>query len=280
MKLINSLKDISKNYELFIIDIFGVIHDGDDAYPNIISMIDYLGKKQKKIVFLSNAPRRSEKAIKALAKFGINENMFDFILTSGEHAYYYFEVQNKLKYFYIGPEKDRDLLEGLPHIEVAQTDDADIAIATGLDPHQQVTDILPKLESVKAAKLTLHCINPDLYVHKKNGHSHICAGAIAQKYQELGGKVEFYGKPFQGVYDEVIDEFEFSKKEILCIGDSLETDIKGANMAGLDSVFISSGMHRNQLNLEIGETPELQQVEKLCQKFGVKPNYILSLFGN
>lgn len=280
MKLINSLKEITAKYELFILDIFGVIHDGDDPYPNIVEMIDYLGSQNKKIVFLSNAPRRSEKAIKALEKFGINENMFDFILTSGEHAYYYFEVQDKLKYYYIGPAKDRDLLKGLAHEEVSDANQADIAIATGLEPEQVVTDVENQLHDINKANLTLHCINPDLYVHKKNGRSHICAGAIAKSYKELGGTVEFYGKPFQGVYDEIIDEFECSKKHILCVGDSFETDIKGANMSNLDSVLISSGMHRKDLNLEIGQTPNMEEVEKLCRKFSVTPNYILSLFGN
>ena len=280
MNIINSLKEISANYELFILDIFGVIHDGDDPYPGIVEMIDYLGTQNKKIAFLSNAPRRSEKALKALEKFGINENMFDFILTSGEHAYYYFEVQKKLKYFYIGPEKDRDLLVGLPHQEVAIAEDADVAIATGLDLGQTVDDVMPQLKSIKAADLMLHCINPDLYVHKKSGRSHICAGAIAKAYNKLGGEVQFYGKPFQGVYDEVIDEFEISRKKVLCVGDSLETDIRGANMANLDSVFISSGMHRKQLDLEIGQKPDAKQTEKLCQEFKVSPTYILSSFGS
>jgi len=280
MKLLNSIKEIVPNYKLLILDIFGVIHDGVETYPQVIEMIDYLGAQDKRIVFLSNAPRRSERAIETLESFGINENMYDFILTSGEHAFYHFEVLDKLKYFYIGPEKDRGLLNGTPHEEVANANDADIAIATGLTPEQVVDDVMPQIEAIKNAGLTLHCINPDLYVHKKNGRSHICAGAIADTYKEMGGKVEYYGKPYQGVYDEIMDEFEFSKNEILCVGDGLDTDIKGATNAGFDSVLVTSGMHRKQLDLEIGNTPDVKKVEALCKQYGSSPTYILSLFGN
>lgn len=278
MKQIKSLGEISDNYELFIIDIYGVIHDGTDLYKDVLDTIKFLKLHNKKIVFLSNAPRRSERTIKVLDNLGITEEHYDYLLTSGEFAYYYFEEQDKLKYYYLGPEQDKHLLQGTAHELVNNPKDADIAVVTGLTPEQKVEDVLPEIKAIKEANLEMHCINPDIFVIKKNNKSHFCAGAVAEKYKELGGNVVYYGKPYQNIYDEVIAEFDYKKSQILCIGDGLHTDIKGANQNGLDSLLITSGMHINELGITIGEEANINKLSDLCKNYSATPNFVASLF--
>ena len=140
-KIINDFKDVIPQYELFIVDIFGVIHDGLELYPKVFENIKEIATQNKNFVFLSNAPRRAKKAAQALHNFGISKDMYNFILTSGEFAFNYFadlEKKNIIKkYYYLGPEKDHDLLDGTQHIEVTDPMQADIAITTGLDPEQK-----------------------------------------------------------------------------------------------------------------------------------------------
>ena len=283
IKIIHDFPAIIPNYELFIVDLFGVIHDGVELYPKVFDNLKYIKEQKKHLVFLSNAPRRAIKAQKKLKELGIDENLYDFILTSGEHAFAHFknlEQENPpLKYYYLGPEKDRDLLHDTNHIEVETTTEADIAITTGLDPDQQVNDMMPQIHDIKQSNLELFCINPDKYVHKQNGKSHICAGMIAKTYIELGGKVTYYGKPYISIYQKIFKKFSnISKEKILCIGDGMETDITGANNASLHSALITSGMHVKELNTNIGQLPDMEKVIKLSQTYQATPTFIAALF--
>ena len=279
MTIITDTFAIAEDYDLFILDLFGVIHDGTDLYPNSQETVKKLRKLNKKICFLSNAPRRASRAIEKLTEFGINEGEdYDAIITSGEYAYSCFSKQDMMNYFYFGPEKDRDLLKGLGHKETS-VESADIAVSTGLEPHENVDSVTNELAAIKARNLELYCINPDLFVHKKCGKSHICAGSIALKYQEMGGKVKYFGKPHLGIYESVFSLFPAIKKDkILAVGDGMHTDIKGAEQAQIDSLLISSGMHRKFLGLEIGEVASPNKISSLIEKYKTTPKFISSLF--
>jgi HAD superfamily hydrolase (TIGR01459 family) len=281
---IKNIFEIADKYDLFILDLFGVIHDGDELYPNSLATVKQLRAMGKKICFLSNAPRRAETASKKLAEFGINKKEdYDDILTSGEHAYHCFKALEEngeaINYFYFGPEKDHKLLQGLKHQEVTDVKEADLAISTGLEPHETVDDVAQELDMLYEHNVEIHCINPDKFVHKKSGKSHICAGAIAEKYVSMGGEVSYYGKPYSGVYQDVLSLFpEISQDKILCVGDGMDTDIMGANNAHLDSLLISSGMHRSVLDTEIGEVASDEKIQILFEEHLAKPTYISPLF--
>ena len=282
-KIINNFHDIIPDYDLFIVDIFGVIHDGLELYPEVFENIQEIKKQNKHFVFLSNAPRRAKRAAQTLHDFGITPDLYDFIMTSGEHAFNHFkalEQQNKIiKYYYLGPDKDKQLLFDTKHILVDNPHNADIAVSTGLEPEQQVTDIIPEITQIKAANLELYCINPDKFVNKQSGKSHICAGAIADYYKELGGKISYYGKPYLSIYEHIIKQFpQINKNKILCIGDGLDTDIKGANNANLTSVLITSGMHVKEFNTDIGILPQMDQIENIVNKYNSRPSFVASLF--
>lgn len=284
MQFKNNLQEIANSYQYFIFDIWGVIHDGSQSYPNVIETISWLRAQNKKICFLSNAPRRADKAAKMLEKFGIFPNLYDFILTSGEATFIELKKNqennfNKFgkKYFYIGPQKDIDLLAGLDYILVEDAAAADFAITTGFDHDNSVIDEkLPQIQQAKKFNLDLICVNPDLIVVKQSGLEMLCAGIIAKEYQKLGGKVHYFGKPYNLVYKIVCENFNNNNNsQIIAIGDALETDIKGAVNAGIDSVLITGGILSNQLGIKYGEKAEEKKLAMICQNHHIYPKFVI-----
>lgn len=256
MKELSKFSEIIDHYDSYIIDLWGVIHDGQNLYPGVKQTMDELKERGKKCVFLSNAPRRSSKVKAVLGKFGITEDYYIDALSSGEVGFRIINASAAKKYFYIGPQKDRDLMEGSKLEEVAKAADADIAICTGFDEDNSTLDEkMPQIKEVLAAGLKMYCVNPDLIVVRQDGTKMLCAGVIGNYYKEQGGNVEFIGKPHAKVYEYVTNIFnkgqtELSSpvcysdigKRILAIGDGPETDIKGANNAGIDSLLVLGGI--------------------------------------
>lgn len=280
MKLINSVREICEDYDYFIIDLWGVLHDGITPYPHAVETLKYIKSKDKKIALLSNAPRRSFKAKQVLENLGFAEEYYDILLTSGEATQEY-TVKNypeKSKYFYIGPEKDRDILEETSHKEVLDAKEADFAIITGFEGFGSVLEE-KKIFADKAleAGLTLLCANPDRLVIRQTGEEQICAGLIGEYYAQQGGEVIFFGKPYDYVYDCLLKEFDIKDtSKILCIGDSFHTDIKGANKIGADSLLSAIGIHSREI-LQDG-CINFEEVQKAAEKEGSKATYIIKEF--
>ncbi len=280
----NNSLNICNDYEHFILDVWGVIHDGTSVYDGVVDNLIKLRELNKKIYFLSNAPRRSHKVALTLEKFGITDNFYDFIMTSGEATYLSLKENqennfNKYgkNYYYIGPEKDRDLLDGLDYKEVYNTKDANFAIATGFDDELSKEDEkLEHLEECLKNNLPLICVNPDLIVIKKSGQEMICAGLIAKQYKEMGGKVIYFGKPHKATYDTIFSLAKISdKSKIIAIGDGIETDIDGANKNGIDSALIGGGILSNILKIKHGELPKKEDLTKLCKTYQIYPKIAL-----
>ena len=281
MKLFNDIRQIADNYQYFIIDIWGVVHDGSDAYEDVLENLRYLRDCSKNICFLSNAPRKADVVADVLAKFGVDDSFYDFVLSSGQAVFNYLKENDFGKnYYYIGPKKDEDLLKGLQYERVYDANIADFAIVTGYDDNDSVADEKDEdLKAIKAGNLTLICVNPDLVVVKQDGRRLICAGLIAQRYQEMQGKVVYFGKPYKMVYDQVFKLFDVdqnSAKKVLAIGDGLETDIKGANDFGIDCAFVSCGIFGSQLKVSYGQLPEIGLLKEICQKNQANPDYVIS----
>jgi HAD superfamily hydrolase (TIGR01459 family) len=245
-----------------------VIHDGSTAYPGAVEAISFLRQKNKKICFLSNAPRRAEKVASVLLKFGITTDLYDFILTSGEVTFLALQAEVGKKYFYIGPEKDVDLLDSLDHQITTDASEASFAIATGFDGEGSViAEKMPQLLAAKKYNLPLICVNPDLIVVKLDGKELICAGVLASEYEKLGGFVSYYGKPFPEVYKMVLQIFGMPEKSrILAIGDGLTTDIKGAVDFGIDNVLVTNGILKN---------PDAAGLEAVCNSLKIFPQFVI-----
>jgi HAD superfamily hydrolase (TIGR01459 family) len=244
-------KTLASCYDAFILDIWGVLHDGVTPYPGAVHCLTSLRQAGKSIVLLSNAPRRAQAAAAAMWQIGIPDGLYDEIVTSGEATHGmlrdrsdpFFAALGR-RVFHLGPERDRNLLDGLELSLVAAPGQADFILNTGPDDIRDPTDTVPYEPDLAAAAsrvLPMVCANPDLEVIR-GGKRVICAGALALRYQELGGgEIAWVGKPDPLIYRPILDRFGASR--ILAVGDSLRTDIAGAAAIGVDACWVLGGIH-------------------------------------
>jgi len=255
------LADIFENYDTFIIDLWGVIHNGVALNPSAIEAVDQLKKNSKKIVFLSNAPRPSSKVIKFLLKMKMDKKYLEYVMTSGEAAMYAIDQKKFGKTFYhLGPDRDTSIFE---KVKDNRTDlqSCDFILCTGLfDDYDNDLKFYKKF-LMKHVSKKLICTNPDLIVHRGSVEE-LCAGSVAKVFEELGGQVIYFGKPHKEVYSMCFG----SNEKVLAIGDNLRTDIKGANNLKIDCIFITEGVHRKEFN-------NLSQLNELIEKYDVKANF-------
>jgi len=256
------LKSIVDSYDLFFIDLWGVVHNGIKLYDQSIEVLDNLSKSKKDFILLTNAPRPNENVVNFLKKIGLNKHLKN-VFTSGEAAKKYLVSElDKQKFFHIGPPRDYDLFENVKKNNVLNINDADYFLCTGLfDNCESDLNYYKNLLSNHISKKMI-CTNPDLIVDRGDKREY-CAGSVAKSFEEIKGKVIYFGKPHPPVYNQSINVIN---KKVLCIGDNLNTDIKGANVQKFDSLLITNGIHRQEI-LEI----ELNQVLK---KYGVHVDYI------
>ena len=264
MRKLDNLKEIFHSYEAFLIDLWGVMHNGIELYPGAMKAIENLHKENKRIVFLSNAPRPSSTVIKYLKKLNMDDKYLDNVFTSGEAALRAIKLEKHGKKFYhLGPEKDQSLFMGLERNKTSLMD-CDYILCTGLfDKTMNNLEYYSNLLSKFTSKIFI-CTNPDLTVHKGETEEY-CAGTVASIFQKLGGKVIYYGKPYEEVYKMCL----INNQKTLIIGDNLRTDIKGANNLKLDSIFISNGVHREEFKNE-------NELKNLLNKYNVEVNFYQS----
>lgn len=284
IKNIDSISVLAEKYQYFIIDIWGVLHDGTTLYPQVLPTLQYLKQAKKTVCLLSNAPRRSHIVVDFLAKMGIGSDLYSFILTSGEAVYLDLQhnqqngfINFKQKYCYAGPLKDRNLLNGLAYQET-DVSLANFILNTGFDNDDSILDEkIPLLNKAKEQDLPMICANPDLMVVKQNGQKIICAGVMAKYYQSLGGKIFYYGKPLTKIYEILHNLLEKpNKSSIIAVGDGLETDILGANNFQIDSLLVTGGILTHELKISFSQKVHLDKIKNICQKYSAMPNYTIS----
>jgi len=269
------LKNISKisiNYDCFFIDLWGVVHNGVEIFEGVKDTLGYLKRKEKLIYFITNAPRRSEIIKNQLSIFGLKRNLYDDVISSGEITWQKMKNKKRLKCYLIGPPRDYHLVEGL-NVDITENPNGvDIIINTGpWGDGDKLENYKPVLEKLKKSNPTMICSNPDKTVVRGNKFM-ICAGLLAEYYEKIGGKVEYYGKPFSEIYEFTFSKLKNSKARILVIGDSLDNDIKGANMQEIDSLLITSGIHRS-VNNDNGI--DKAKLNDLIKKKKIKPSYYM-----
>ncbi len=275
---IQELRAIASDYTLFLIDLWGVMHNGLSVFGPAHQCLRQLRAKGKNIIFLSNAPRRADIIRHQLSTFGISARDYDAVLSSGEDAWqhlhkkedsFYASLQKRC--FMIGPKRDAGMMEGLDITPVSHVADADFILNSGpWGDTDTVEDYHDTLKQGAASGLAMICLNPDLEVIRGEKRI-ICAGALAQAYQTMGGAVRYHGKPYAGIYQRALKTIPCpAKKKILAIGDSLRTDIKGARDFGIDSLLVLSGIHRSDTGTDQGRREEFRQ--HLWQKNGIYPD--------
>ena len=258
------LKSITHEFELFFIDIWGVMHNGLKLFQNSINVLNELERNKKEYVLLTNAPRPNSDVIKFLKKMGLDEEKCQKVYTSGEAALKHLNSKWKnSKFFHIGPPRDFNLFKMFEKNKVKNIDEAELLLCTGLfDNYYKDLGFYKNFLKSKIDKKMI-CTNPDLVVDRGEERE-FCAGSIAKVFEELGGKVDYFGKPYPLVYKQSV---EIKNKRVLCIGDNLNTDIRGANLQNFSSLLILNGVHRNEINCSF---------DKLFEKYNVSVNYTQS----
>ena len=237
------LKSIVKRYDLFFIDLWGVVHNGIELYENSINVLDNLAAAKKDFILLTNAPRPNATVINFLKKMGLKK-YFENVFTSGEAAHkYLISHLGKKNFFHIGPPRDFDLFKNIEKNNVLNIEDADYFLCTGLfEDQENDLNYYKKLLSNHTSKKMI-CTNPDLIVDRGEEREY-CAGSVAKSFEEIKGEVIYFGKPYPPVYNLSTN---IINKKVLCIGDNLNTDIKGANIQNFDSLLITNGIHRKEI---------------------------------
>ena len=248
-RLISGLSELAPAYDALICDVWGVIHDGHKAHPAAAEALIQFREKHGPVVLLTNAPRRADSVAALCAGYGLPPGCYDAIVSSGEAAraaLAYRSAEGTLPLYYIGPDKDLPVMEGLD-LALTGTAEASLAMCTGLidDLTETPDDYADRLAAMRARDLTMICANPDLVVHR-GAQLCYCAGALAKGYEKLGGTVIYYGKPHRPIYEAALAAAG-NPKNPLAVGDGMFTDLLGANRAGLDVLFIADGVHGEEV---------------------------------
>ena len=264
MKKLTHLAEIYKDYDTYVIDLWGVIHNGVRLNPKALEVVEKLIQNKKKVVFLSNAPRPSKEVKKFLQDLNMNDKYLQNIMTSGEAAMLALEKEIYGKFFYhLGPERDNAVFFKIKKNKTS-LEKCNFILCTGLfNDHEENLDYYKNLLKDHTSK-KLICTNPDLTVHRGDVEEY-CAGSVAKIFESLGGKIIYFGKPHKEIYKMCFDD----KERVVAIGDNLNTDIKGANDMKIDSIFISNGVHRSEFT-------EDNELNDLSNKYKVKFNYYQS----
>ena len=256
MKRLAGLAPLVPGYDGYVLDLWGVIHDGVRPYPGAPECMAALRAAGKRIVLLSNAPRRAEPVRAQLRAMGIPDTLYDGVMTSGEATHVLLRDRPDpaaealgRRVFHLGPERDRNVLHGLD-LEIMPTPaGATCVINSGPDDHMNPTDPTAfdaVLKACAAHGLPMICSNPDLEVIR-GGVRVLCAGTLAQRYAEMGGAVRNLGKPDPAIYVPVLEMLAVPRERVLAVGDALRTDIAGAAAAGLDACWVLGGLHGDHL---------------------------------
>ena len=259
------LQSIADNYDLFYIDLWGVVHNGIKLHEKATLALKKLLKMNKNFVLLTNAPRPNETVKRFLEKMGMEKELRDHVFTSGEASLNYLKKFHQVdKFFHIGPPKDFDLFNDFKNSQSKDLNESQYLLCTGLfDDHDQDLNYYKNLLEKHINKKMI-CTNPDLIVDRGNKRE-LCAGSVAMIFEKMGGEVVYFGKPYAEVYNLSIDN---SKKRILSIGDNLNTDIKGANLLNYDSLLILNGVHKEEI--------KNSNIDKVSRQYESIVNYMQS----
>jgi HAD superfamily hydrolase (TIGR01459 family) len=285
LSLLQGLGEIAEGYDGFILDLWGVLHDGTAPFPGVIDALGRLKAAGKQLAVLSNAPRRAALVEARMNEIGLKRGLYDHVHSSGEETWQHLLRRDEPFYaalgqrcYHMGPARDDNMVEGIGVERVADIEAAEFILNTGPSGWDEtVAQHEPLLQAARARDLPMVCANPDLVVIHQ-GRRSICAGAVAQRYEALGGRVRWHGKPFRPVYETCFAALGISdRRRIIAVGDSLRTDIAGANAAGIDSVLVTGGIHAEEFGLAGGQ-PDLDRLIEAIAASGHKPDAVIAHF--
>ena len=285
VRQIDGLADISDRYDAILCDIWGVVHNGVAAFPSASDALAAFRRRGGTVILITNAPRPSATVRRQLLKLGVPPDAFDGVATSGDVTIGLIVERIDEPVLHIGPERDLSLFEaageaaGRPPRRVG-LEEAQYALCTGLrdDVTETLDDYEAELRAMAGRALPLVCANPDIVIHR--GETLIyCAGALAARFEALGGEVVYAGKPHLPIYRRALALAEEARgrpvdpRRVLAIGDGVKTDIAGAARAGLDALLVTRGIHRTALHGDAFDAPaDPAKLRRLYDEFSLWPS--------
>lgn len=272
-------------FDGFILDQWGVLHDGTRPYPGAAECLQRLHEAGKRIVVLSNSGKRGAENLRLMAKMGFEAGLLDRFVSAGEDARS--ALQSRAEPFHgaLGPRcyaftrgGDRSLLEGIGLEFVDRVEDADFLAVIGTDsPRRQSTDYEGELQAGIARRLPMICANPDIARLTPEGIIE-APGVLACRYEALGGSVFYHGKPYPRIYRSCLEALVCAPDRVIAIGDSVEHDVLGAARVGIRSALIPGGIHAAALGVSWGELPAPEVWRTFASSAAARPEYLLAAF--
>jgi HAD superfamily hydrolase (TIGR01459 family) len=282
----SGLADLASRYRGFIVDQWGVLHDGAAPYADALDCLSQLRAAGKRVVLLSNSGRRSAFNRDQLAALGIGPELYDGLVTSGEATWHALAERRAAGFANLGPRcllwsrgGERGMVEGQALEVVQEVADADFVLLAGTEDDARLEDFGAVLEQAAARDLPLICANPDVVVVRPDGSFGMAPGAVARHYEGLGGRVALVGKPHRPVYEMCLEALgPLPPDAVLTIGDSVAHDIAGGAAMGLATALIMGGIHAPLFDLARGPSANGAALERLQADYGASPDWVLPRF--
>jgi len=275
---LDSFATLAPSYDVVLSDVWGVVHNGVAALPEAGEALSRFRDAGGTVVLISNAPRPGRNVIHLLDEFGVIRSAYDGIVTSGDVTTNVIAGRPGQTVFHLGPDRDRPMYATLD-VRFAPVESADYAVCSGLfnDETETAEDYRDILGRMRARNLFMVCANPDIVV-ERGDRLVACAGAIADLYRDMGGDVLYAGKPYRPIYDQALATAESVRgaptalARVLAIGDSVRTDVTGAAAFGVDCLFVTAGIHAEELGGR--DTPDRSVVQQIFAGAGVMPKAV------
>lgn len=273
------LVEVMDQYDVFLFDLWGVIIEGEEVYEGVTKTINEIISK-KQVFFVSNAPRPSFYSFKRVASWGINAKPY-MLMTSGEIARNWImqkNLTNPAVIYHLGADRNSDILSDLDHEITNDITNANILLLTLFrDEGEDLSEFDELLKIAAGSKLDIICANPDTIIPNR-GKSRYCSGYFAEKIEHYGGKVLYSGKPHQEIYNQIFEKIpSVPKNRVLMIGDTFETDIMGANKAGIDSALVMTGNANKFHNDKASINDKLHALTKAASEAGAIPTFVTNI---
>jgi HAD superfamily hydrolase (TIGR01459 family) len=282
--MLDRLQPVAAGYDLFLIDQWGVIHNGASVHAGAVAAMRALRDAGKKVVLISNSSKRADVSEAALTAMGVERALYDDVVTSGEIAWRALDARTDPYYAGLGRRcfmftwgGDKRFLDGLDLDDVDTPEAADFVLLSGTSGAPVADEYESALQACVAQKLPMLCLNRDLVSVDPEGNLIDCTGKLAMRYEELGGQVRYHGKPGREIYQACLARAPDARRA-LAIGDSLHHDIAGANASDIDSVLVTGGIHAFDLGIAPDEDPDPANLAALCDQFGARPTYAMARF--
>lgn len=280
--IVRGLSEVADRYDGYLIDLWGTVHNGVDAFPHAVECLHRLRERDKRICLLSNGPRRLGSITARLDEMRVPRDAYDYVMSSGEATH--LAIRDRAdpwhaalgrRCFHLGPPRDDDVHQDAGVELVEEVENADFILCTGIDGWDETVETHEATLAAGAARrLPMICANPDLVVINGD-RMNICAGSLARRYEELGGDVFYHGKPYRPVYDRCMKLLGIGEPgRILGIGDSLRTDVAGANAAGMHSMLLVDGIHAEDFRRGPGGPIEPERIAEAIREHGHVPTYV------